>query len=454
MPSHRSPPADAMLCTCVWVPRALCPGWPATWPLATLGLDLLLASARPAPGPTQCRAPAAETRSLQGACGSTGAGGATPDLSSPPAPGGKPCGLGLTAGHTGWQLLPVQLLHAQGGRVHAPVAGDPGRAQAAVHLGHDDLLRVAHGRGPGDAGQGRRRGRAPQAREGRWGRYGPSRVRQWGRRGRRGRGECSPHARQGRGRRRRRRGRWGRGRWRWRGRGARERGRRWGRGSLQQLWGCWLRCRPALALVAGDERAAEGRGWLLATQVCCWGARVLRGAAPLALAKVGLGALVGLVQGAGAGPPLDGQEAFNHLLQGALLAWGGDVRAQDGVRGQGWPPPPAGREPRLPTRLGSGRGTQAGAAGLVPLPQPRRLTVRGQEHRPVHQALQGLPEQLAGAEVGLQVQEALQHREQVGRRGGAAHLGAGEGCGSVGVTAQASPAGLPARVPTPQVVVV
>lgn len=64
---------------------------------------------------------------------------------------------------------------------------------------------------------------------------------------------------------------------------------------------------------------------------------------------------MGLDQGARSGSPLDRQKPLNHFLQGAFLG------------------------------------------------------IAGQEHGPVHQALQGLPEQLAGAEAGLQVQEALQH---------------------------------------------
>lgn len=32
----------------------------------------------------------------------------------------------LTLGHIGWQLLPVELLHAQRRRIHPPVTGDPG----------------------------------------------------------------------------------------------------------------------------------------------------------------------------------------------------------------------------------------------------------------------------------------------------------------------------------------
>lgn len=57
---------------------------------------------------------------------------------------------------------------------------------------------------------------------------------------------------------------------------------------------------------------------------------------------------------------------------------------------------------------------------------PHLLTITGQEHGPVHQVLQGLPEQLAGGQGGLQVQETLQHGQQPGRCGGAAHLGGEE----------------------------
>ena len=76
---------------------------------------------------------------------------------------------------------------------------------------------------------------------------------------------------------------------------------------------------------------------------------------------------------------------------------------------------------------GGGRG-QGGrwvrAVGTVPA-GPHLLTVTGQEHGPVHQVLQSLPEQLAGGQGGLQVQQALQHGQQLGGRWGAAHLGGG-----------------------------
>lgn len=76
---------------------------------------------------------------------------------------------------------------------------------------------------------------------------------------------------------------------------------------------------------------------------------------------------------------------------------------------------------------GSGRGGGPRAGRLLPA---CLLTVTGQEHGPVHQALQSLPEQLAGRAGGLQVQEALQHGQQLGRCWGAAHLGReGEGQG-------------------------
>lgn len=70
-------------------------------------------------------------------------------------------------------------------------------------------------------------------------------------------------------------------------------------------------------------------------------------------------------------------------------------------------------------------------AGSPPVPRP--LTIAGQEHGPVHQALQSLPEQLAGGEAGLQVEQALQHGQQLGGGRGAAHLGAAEERGSAAV---------------------
>lgn len=50
------------------------------------------------------------------------------------------------------------------------------------------------------------------------------------------------------------------------------------------------------------------------------------------------------------------------------------------------------------------------------------LTITGQQHCPGHEPLEGLPQHLAGAVAGLQVQEALQHRQQLAGRRGAAHL--------------------------------
>lgn len=47
----------------------------------------------------------------------------------------------------------------------------------------------------------------------------------------------------------------------------------------------------------------------------------------------------------------------------------------------------------------------------------------------MHQVLQSLPEQLAGGEGGVQVEETLQHGQQLGGSWGAAHLGGGERTG-------------------------
>lgn len=95
------------------------------------------------------------------------------------------------------------------------------------------------------------------------------------------------------------------------------------------------------------------------------------------------------------------------------------------LRTEAGPLPPRAKNPVCPPGWGQGGGDASGGYGhRAPARTPSHpLTVTGQEHGPVHQALQGLPEQLAGAEGGLQMQEALQHRQQVGGHRGAAHLG-------------------------------
>lgn len=86
----------------------------------------------------------------------------------------------------------------------------------------------------------------------------------------------------------------------------------------------------------------------------------------------------------------------------------GRERAREGNEAKGGHPLPP--TPRMAKDL------RVFPPGCVPLhaTPSQLLTIAGQEHSPVHQVLQGLPEQLAGAASRIQVHEALQYRQQLG----------------------------------------
>lgn len=154
---------------------------------------------------------------------------------------------------------------------------------------------------------------------------------------------------------------------------------------------------------------------------------------------------MGLVQGTRAWPPFDGQEPLHHLLYGAFLDCGGGVQgqgtgpedvgvgrwerhghccqAQGGGEAIDGSPPATVQDPAVCLL---GWGQRGGCGQGAPAP-PRLLTITGQEHGAVYQVLQSLPEQLAGGEDGVQVEETLQHGQQLGGGWGAAHLGGGTG---------------------------
>lgn len=110
-----------------------------------------------------------------------------------------------------------------------------------------------------------------------------------------------------------------------------------------------------------------------------------------------------LSRGLGLGRPLT--DSSRSTTSSRVQAWAAGRSAESRGRGQRWNKAKGGHLPTWPKTSGSSH--EAVPRGM---PRPSQLlTIAGQEHSPVHQVFQGLPEQLARAARRLQVHEALQH---------------------------------------------